>query len=85
VAAQSTPVRQQNPVQRLFDGVPDANASKLHGPAVWTLWREHERTPPAYGNTGAERAATVVEPARPLPAFRWSVCVAAFSSAQPRP
>jgi hypothetical protein len=41
MAAQGTAVGQEDPAQSLFPGVADAYASKLHGPAMGTLWREH--------------------------------------------
>jgi hypothetical protein len=40
-AAQSAPVRQQNPVNRLLDGVADAYTSKLDRSAMRTLCRKH--------------------------------------------
>jgi len=43
-AAQSAPVRQKNPVDRLLDGVPDAYTSKLDRSAMRTLFREHARS-----------------------------------------
>jgi hypothetical protein len=40
-AAQSAPVRQKNPVNRLLDRVPDAYTSKLDRSAMRTLCSEH--------------------------------------------
>jgi hypothetical protein len=40
-AAQSAPVRQENPVDRLLDCVPDAYTPKLDRSAMRTLRREH--------------------------------------------
>ena len=74
VAAKSASVGQENPVQSLFQGVPDANASKLHGPAMWTLWIEHRAF-----------RATVGELAKRLQGSRWNAGAAAFSCEQPRP
>jgi hypothetical protein len=40
-AAQRATVRQNQPVQRFLDGVPDAYASKINRPAIRTARREH--------------------------------------------
>lgn len=69
-------------MEGLFQGVAHAYASKLHGPAMWTLWREHG-SPRVIANAMAK--AMVAERAKRLPAPLWNAGAAAFSFAPLRP
>jgi hypothetical protein len=40
-AAQRATVRQNQPVERFLDAVPNAYASKINRSAIWTARREH--------------------------------------------
>jgi hypothetical protein len=74
VAAKAATVGQENPVQSLFQCVPNADASELHGPAMGTLGGEHADLDSRVGGSAKLRQG-----------FRRQGGVAVFCGEQPRP